>query len=247
MTETRSWTDRVRQRRMRSYWTRHLKAGNVSDALRKDARKLRRILDEIEYSANGPQDPGDLYDGLPTTTQWATRPAPWATPIKTTATATVASGTQIAEGTSLYHDANMADVLLRQSHAQTANAAPFQLSVEVADFDGGYVSLAIGLPASEIANVERSDLIRLDLSYSSDHPVNVLARTNIKIGPNTEQITREVDPTRVKPVVEFDLFYADLETLEITDVWVDIIFEKPVMNLITLHDVRLSRRPRANF
>ncbi len=247
MTSSRSWIDRVRQRRMRGYWTRHLKAGSVSEALRKDARKLRRILDEIEYSANAPQEAGDLDEGLPTTTQWADRPAPWTTPIKISGAAPVGPGTRIAEGASLYHDADKSDVLLRQSLGQIANAAPFQLSIEVTDFDGGYVSLALGLPQSEIAKVQRSDLIRLDLSYSCDHPVKMLARTNIKIGPNTEQIIREIDPTRVKPVVEFDLFYADLDTLEISDVWVDIIFEKPVMNLITLHDVRLSRRPRANF
>ena len=245
MSRSRPFLDRVRQSRMRRYWTRKLEAGPVDETLRKDARKLRRILDEIERSgfAALKGDPPNPSLGLPTATIWADRPHPWSTPIAPTGPTPLVSGAKLSPDTTLYHDANSSKIFTRQANSRTSST--YELSLDIAEFDGSYVSLAIGLPSDQIASIQRSDLLRVDVAYTSDRPINATARANIKIGPNVETIIREIDPTRAKPMVEFDLFYAELDTQEITDVWIDLIFERPTMNVITLHDLRLSRRPRA--
>lgn len=229
---------------MRRYWTRKLDAGAVTDDLRKDARKLRRILDEIERSTDAaPRPQSDPKEGLPSATLWADRPEPWSVPIKASGPAPLGSGTKIARDTTLYHDGIDGEVLAKQ--AISTVGGPFEVSLDIADFQGDYVSLAIALPPAQIEAIKRTDLIRLDISTSSTIPLNILARANLKIGPNVEAITRSIDKTRARPFVEFDLFYEELDTQKITDVWVDVIFEKPKTNVVTLHDLRLSRRPRA--
>lgn len=247
MASSRPFLDRVRQSRMRRYWTRKLKAGPVTPELQKDARKLRRILEDIERGgAEAEVRLSDPLKGLPQATLWATRPEPWGRPLLVNETSPVSSGTSIAPLVSIYHDDVGAEIFPRQSRAPTGSENPFELSLDIEQCDGSYASLALGLPSEEIERVTRSDLIRLDLSYTSHVPVNALARANIKIGPNVEVVTREVDRTRARPFVEFDLHYVDLEIQKITDVWVDVIFEKPGRNVITVHDLRLSRRPRAH-
>jgi len=233
---------------MRRYWTRKLQAGAISAEVQRDARKLRRILEDIERGgAQGTRAPKDPMEGLPPATLWVKRPEPWDRPIAAADASPLASGTSLAPLVSVYHDGQVAEVYHKQSIAPADAANSYELSLDVERFDGTYVSLALGLPVEEIKQIQRSDLIRLDLSYSSHIPVNAMTRANIKIGPNVESVTREIDRTRAKPFVEFDLHYVELDIQEITDVWVDVIFEQPGKNVITVHDLRLSRRPRAHI
>ena len=236
--------DRVLQRRMRRYWTRKRKAGGISDDLRRDARKLRRILDDIERNTEGSFSArSDAKDGLPASTIWGKRPDPWSSLISPVGSGPLKPGTRLAPDTSLYHDGKTGEVFAKQVLEEHTGYP--ELSLDVAEFDGDYVSLALALPQTEIAAIQRNDLIRLDLTHTSSRPINATARANVKIGPNVEVITREIDRHRARPFVEFDLFYAELDAQKITDVWVDVIFDKPTTNVITIHDLRLSRRPRA--
>ena len=45
--------------------------------------------------------------------------------------------------------------------------------------------------------------------------------------------------------VEFDLAYSKLNEKRVEKAWIDLIFEGPEMNQITLRDLTFSRRPRA--
>jgi len=155
MDDSRTFLDRVRQSRMRRYWTRKLNAGAVTDDLRKDARKLRRILDEIERSGDAfNQIQTDPKEGLPTATLWANRPEPWSIPIKATGPVPLSSGTKLAQDTTLYHDGKSGEVLAKQANGEFGGA--FDLSLDVADFDGDYISLALALPAEQIKSVQRT-------------------------------------------------------------------------------------------
>ena len=78
-----------------------------------------------------------------------------------------------------------------------------------------------------------------------ERPVELFARLNIRHGPNTEQIVREMPLDSDTTKAEFDLAYIDLKEKRIEKVWVDLIFENPEMNQITLRDLTFSRRPRA--
>ena len=48
-------------------------------------------------------------------------------------------------------------------------------------------------------------------------------------------------------MVEFDLAYAKLNEERIANMWLDLIFEGPQMNQVTLRDLTFSRRPRAEM
>ena len=47
--------------------------------------------------------------------------------------------------------------------------------------------------------------------------------------------------------MEFDLAYCDLNEKRIEKAWLDLIFEGPAMNQITLRDVTMCRYPRAEI
>ena len=50
-----------------------------------------------------------------------------------------------------------------------------------------------------------------------------------------------------RAVVEFDLAYTKLNEKRIESAWIDLIFEGPDMNEITMHDLTLSRHPRSEI
>ena len=70
---------------------------------------------------------------------------------------------------------------------------------------------------------------------------------NIRHGPNTDQIVRELDTSARNISVEFDLYYTQFNENRGEGMWVDLIFEGPSMNQVTIRDLTIIRRPRANI
>jgi hypothetical protein len=87
----------------------------------------------------------------------------------------------------------------------------------------------------------------MDTIVEMEKPLEIFARFNIKHGPNTEQIVRELPLHEEEIMVEFDLAYSKLNEKRIEKAWVDLIFEGPEMNQVILRDVTFSRRPRAEM
>ncbi len=68
-----------------------------------------------------------------------------------------------------------------------------------------------------------------------EKPLEIFARLNIKHGPNTEQIVRELPLSKDNIVVEFDLAYTKLNENRVENIWLDLIFEGgPEMNQVIL-------------
>jgi hypothetical protein len=114
-------------------------------------------------------------------------------------------------------------------------------------FDGSFLSLVVDLPFDAVDGLKRNHLIRVDTIIEVEKPLEIFARLNIKHGPNTAQIVRELPLDREEINVEFDLAYSRLNEKRVEKAWLDLIFEGPEMNQVTLRDVTLSRRPRAEF
>ena len=87
--------------------------------------------------------------------------------------------------------------------------------------------------------------MRAEIHAEQERPVEMFARLNIRHGPNTEQIVREIG--RDDPVVEFDLAYSDINEKRIGGLWLDLIIDRPAMNRIVFRDVTLARYPRAEI
>jgi hypothetical protein len=119
--------------------------------------------------------------------------------------------------------------------------------MDVFRFDGSFLSLVVDLPDSACDGLKKRHLVRLDAIVDLEKPLEILARLNIKHGPNTEQIVRELPLGQTGAFVEFDLAYTNLNEKRVDRMWLDLIFEGPEMNQITLRDITFSRYPRAEI
>ena len=57
----------------------------------------------------------------------------------------------------------------------------------------------------------------------------------------------DVPLTGEEVYVDFDLAYTRVNEKRIEKLWIDLIFEGPQMNQVTLRDLTVSRRPRAEL
>ena len=95
--------------------------------------------------------------------------------------------------------------------------------------------------------LKRSHIIRMDAILELEKPLEIFARLNIRNGPNTEQIVRELPRVEEHHRVEFDLAYSNMNEKRVERAWIDLIFEGPQMNQVTIRDMTFSRRPRAQI
>jgi hypothetical protein len=89
--------------------------------------------------------------------------------------------------------------------------------------------------------------MRMDALLDADRPLRAYARLNVKHGPNVAQLVRELPSMTGEVVVEFDLAYAKLDETRIERAWLDLIFNDAAMTGISLRDLVVSRRPRAEL
>ena len=132
-------------------------------------------------------------------------------------------------------------------NSREADLAPYGLRMDVFNFDGSFLSLVLDLPFEAVEGLSRNHLIRMDTILEMEKPLEIFARLNIKHGPNTEQLVRELPVHEDAVMVEFDLAYSQLNEKRIERAWIDLIFENPEMSQVVLRDLTFGRRPRAEF
>jgi hypothetical protein len=182
----------------------------------------------------------------PLGSDWAWRPEAFHGPISPAGAAAVASKTPIGAEARIFHDCLRSELSVRQvRNTRAGDIAPFGLRLDVFRFDGNFLSLAIDLPGDAVAGLRRKHLVRLEATIETEAPLDIFARLNVRHGPNVEQLVRELPLGTPDLAVEFDLAYTGLNEKRVEKMWLDLIFEGPQMNRITLRDVTLSRRPRA--
>ena len=215
------------------------------------AKSLRRLLDQVIHEA-------DHRLMLPVIgsnsirksmgTDWVWRPSLWTGPLPTPGVASVPGKTQIADGTTIFHDCQHSELTLRQiRNTRDTDVAPFGLRLDVCHFDGSFLSLVLDLPDEAARGLKLRHMIRLDAIVEMEKPLELFARLNIKHGPNVEQIVREMPLGTEGAMVEFDLAYSKMNEKRVEKLWIDLIFENPEMNEVTVRDLTLSRRIRAEL
>ncbi|MBE0452659.1 DUF6478 family protein [Roseovarius autotrophicus] len=179
-------------------------------------------------------------------TDWAWRPEVWRLPLPCPGKASVPSKSMLGREVTVFHDCTRSELSLRQvRNRRAADLAPYGLRMDVFAFDGSFLSLVVDLPQEATEGLTRRHLIRLDTIVEMEKPLEIFARLNIRHGPNTEQIVRELPLKEEEIMVEFDLAYSNLNEKRIERAWIDLIFENPQMSEVILRDVTLGRRPRA--
>ena len=246
----------ILQRAVSRYWARNARMANDTDlpTLRRQrarARSLRYSLDTLIAVAERrlalPMIGSNAFP-TPHGTDWSWRPQLWRQPLAIKGISSVGNREMLGDEVTLFHDCRLSELTLRQlRNRREADLAPFGLRMDVFRFDGSFLSLAIDLPPEAVQGLTRDHVIRVDTIAELEKPLEIFARLNIKHGPNTEQIVRELPLDAEDIIVEFDLAYSKLNEKRIERAWLDLIFEGPEMNELILRDLTFSRRPRAEL
>ncbi len=243
-------------RRTLRRWSRAARKADTVDlselrTQRGHARRLRHHLDRLIYIAESrlalPMI-GSTAFKRPHGSDWSWRPELWRGPLPSPGLSTVQTKSMLGNEVTLFHDCERSELTLRQlRNRREADLAPFGLRMDVFRFDGSFLSLVIDLPPEAASGLKRKHLLRMDAIVEMEKPLEIFARLNIKHGPNTEQIVREMPLHEEDIMVEFDLAYTNLNEKRVDRLWLDLIFENPEMSQVVLRDLTFSRRPRAEL
>ncbi|THH37447.1 hypothetical protein E4Z66_06455 [Aliishimia ponticola] len=218
---------------------------------RQRARALRVHLESLIYKAEerlALPAVGSNNFPRPYNADWGWRPELWRGPLPIPGISSVQNKATLGKEVTMFHDCAFSEVTLRQlRNLREEDLAPYGLRMDVFRFDGSYLSMVIDLPEEAVVGLRKSHLIRLTTIVEMEQPIEIFARLNIKHGPNTEQVVRELPLTDAHVEVEFDLAYTNLNERRVEKAWVDLIFEGPEMNQVILRDVTFARRPRASM
>lgn len=252
----RALIDEYRHKRQLRRWSgggERAKKMPLSDLreLRRRSNQVRRRIDAINHVAVSRLTLpviGSNAIRKPPRTEWAYRPEAWAGPVYPSGVAAVKSKQKIGSEVTIFHDCNQTELSFRQvRNTNEDDFAPFGLRMDVFNFTGSFLSLALEMPREAVRGLRRSHLLRLDMIVESERPQEMFARLNLRHGPNTEQVVRELDMGARNIWVEFDLYYTQYDEARGDSMWIDLIFEGPSMNQVTIRDVTLIRRPRASI
>ena len=219
--------------------------------MRSSARLLRSHLDRLIHTADerlALPAIGSTAFPRPHDSDWHWRPELWRGALPVKGMSTVETKSMLGNEVTLFHDCSFSELTLRQiRNIREEDLAPYGLRLDVFRFEGSFLSLVVDLPGESIHGLRRTHLIRLDCIIELEKPIEIFARLNVRHGPNTEQIVRELPLHEDEVMVEFDLAYADLNEKRLGDVWMDLICENPKMNQIVVRDITFCRYPRAEL
>lgn len=215
------------------------------------ARLLRAHLDRLIHVADerlALPVVGSSSFPKPHNADWAWRPEIWRGSLPQKGISSVKNKSMLGEEVTLFHDCAQSELTLQQlRNTRDTDLAPYGLRLDVFNFDGSFLSLVLDLPEDAVNGLKRTHILRISTIIEMEEPLEIFARLNIKNGPNTEQIVRELPLGQEDVSAEFDLAYVNLNEKRIDKVWIDLIFENPQMNQVTFRDLTFSRRPRAQL
>lgn len=255
-TERTGFLDRFGVSQTMRRWTRTLQSpGTVSTrdlaAMHGQMRAARDGIDTLAARAQSElllRVQGDDGIDRPDQCDWAERAAPWRQVLRPRGHVSPGSPHDIGGGVTLFHDAAIADLSLRQDTAPAGIPGPdFGLVLEVYRFDGSFLSLVQDLPDAALQGLTLNHFFAVHLRVAREQPIEIYARLNVQHGPNQEQIVRQVDFRDDTGRAEFDLAYTKINEKRLEKAWVDLILEGPEMNRLAIWDMVLLRAPRADI
>lgn len=220
-------------------------------AQRYQARQLKSVLQDLCHQADDrlalPLIGSNTFI-RPVGTDWSWRPEAWRLRLDRPGRAPVRDKTKIGDEIGIYHDCPRSEIAVRQiRNLRDIDVSPFGLQVEVFHFDGNYLSVVVDLPAESCADLRKHHVIALTATVETEQPITICARLNLRHGPNTEQILLTFPQDGAQSTVAFDLAYTQLNEKRAERMWIDLMFDHPAMNRVTLRDLTICRHPRAQL
>jgi hypothetical protein len=241
---------RFLQRRMLLRWQAAAQAAPDAElgalrAQRRQARELQKPLQDVLHSADArlalPRI-GSTTFAKPAGTDWSWRPKAWRAGLAQRGVAPAFNKSKLGDQVTIFHDCPRSEISLTQTrNLREADFAPFGLQLEVFHFTGSFLSLVLEIPPASCEGLKKRHLIRLAAVIEREQPINIYARLNVKNGPNTEQVLLTLPADHPDTMVEFDLAYSQINEKRAERMWVDLMFENPQMNQITIRDLNVSR------
>lgn len=139
------------------------------------------------------------------------------------------SGSVIAAGVRIYHDAGLQNVLV--SRPATG------LLLTVYQFDGSYLSLAVDVPGAVRGRLRPGWRLAAELTASASRPVTTFLRLNLE-SPSGGQALHEVVVVETGPRTA--VFALDAVNNGWSSAWLDIIFSHPRMAEIHVQGLSLN-------
>ena len=172
------------------------------------------------------------------------RPELWSGQLRQKGLVGVGSSSKLGNEVSLFHDCEANEMTLRQiRNYREKDLAPFGMQLEVYEFSGSFLSVALDFPTKAIAGLNSRHIVHMETVIECEKPLEIFGRLNIRHGPNVEQIVRALPTDGKSQIIEFDLGYVNLIEKRVEHARLDLIFEEPSMNDVILRDVTFHRRP----
>lgn len=146
------------------------------------------------------------------------------------------AGSQICNGLTLYHDAGGG----LYSWHQTPDCA---LKLTVYQFDGSYLSLAIGIAEDVISDMRRQGYLCVSKTVTASRPIAAFLRLNVVTDGRHQQMHQTLIIDRGQRTTSFDLDGLPGEFGPIENAWLDLIFADPQMVEVTLAALKIDAAP----
>lgn len=182
----------------------------------------------------------------PADATWEYRPDIWRGPVHPIGIAAAKNKTKIGPSAVLFHNCPLSELTVRQvRNEREEDLAPYGLRLDVFRFEGNFLSISLEMPSETVKSLTKGHILRLDTEIQTEKPLESFVRLNIKSGPNVEH--HVIEMTQETTEAEFDLSEMRFFENRLERIWVDMIFEGPQMNEITIRDLTFSRRNRSEY
>ena len=150
------------------------------------------------------------------------------------------SGSDLGGGIKIFHNGH-------ETAVQAKTLMPDSITLQTMQFTGTYLALAIDLPGPAIAGLRKDHILRLAAHLNTQNCNALHARLNLSQLTKTQEMQGSILGQADQIFADFDFYHTEMGQTPAKHGWIDLIFSPQSDCLLTLGEITVGRRPRANF
>jgi hypothetical protein len=228
------------------YWARQAaRAENTGDIRRKILQR-RAELDKIAQKLESRIAHQRLTPESGVGDGWITYPDFLLVRIEPGVWRQAATDTKLGRGLSVFHDCgNGAFTLAQRPNRSSSPKHRYELFFESYEFDGSYLSMALGVPG-DLRHPMSGEVLRAELDMRASRPLKAFLRLNIS-GPRGQDVLyAEAEVGAGHQHFDFDMSFAAFELSKDDSIWLDFIVDRPRMVEFSVQDISLTLTGRSD-